>query len=217
MTTMVIPREAQEITTNSSAIRELRKRISLNSKQVKVLIGALLGDGSLIPNSWKKNYRLSVQQCNEQKSYVLWKHEIFKEFVIKSPQYQEKTNSWRFRTISHKDFNVFRKLFYPDGYKRIPINIDEILNDPLSLAVWYMDDGSLNSRKDSFILNTQSFSIEDNLKLQNCLRSNFGLNLTINRDKKYFRLYVSKKSAQHFQDLIKDYVIADMRRKLVAP
>ena len=215
---MVIPREAQGNITNSSALRELREKISLNATQMKALIGTLLGDGSLIPNSWKKNYRLSVQQCDEQKNYLIWKYEIFKEFVITSPAYQEKTNSWRFRTLSHKEFGVFRDLFYPNGHKKVPNNINELLNDPLSLAIWYMDDGSLNSRKDSFILNTQSFSRDDNIKHQNCLRKNFGVNVTINRDRKYWRLYVSKKSARHFQNLIKDYVIADMNRKLlVAP
>jgi len=33
------------------------------------------------------------------------------------------------------------RLFYPQGKKRIPDLLAELLAEPLALAVWYMDDG----------------------------------------------------------------------------
>lgn len=213
-----IPREAHGVATNSSAIRTLRKSLSLNEKQRETLIGSLLGDGCLIANSWGKNYRLKMEQCDNQKKYLFWKYEIFKNFTLQPPKYQATTNSWSFRTISHPEFTAFRDLFYPKGKKSIPNDFEKILTSQLSLAIWFMDDGSLNTRKDSFILNTQSFTKDDNEKLKECLALNFSIQTTLNRDKSYWRLYVSKKSAQHFQDLTKELVTALMSKKLlVAP
>lgn len=210
-----IPREAQGAATNSSSIRKLRASLSLNDKQIKVLIGSMLGDGSLVANSWKKHYRLKLQQSNKQKAYLFWKYEIFKEFTLSSPKYEKTTNSWGFRTISHPEFTVFRKLFYPDGRKTIPRNIEELLKDPLSLAIWYMDDGALTTRKDSFVLNTQSFSKNDNLQLQKCLKENFHINANLNRDKHYWRLYIRKNSAKDFEALVKEHVATLMNEKLL--
>lgn len=213
-----IPREAQIIATNSTAIRELRLSLSLNALQKQVLVGTLLGDGCLVANSWKKNYRFKAQQCDKQKSYLFWKYDIFKEFTLSPPQYQKLTKSWGFRTMSHPELTAYRKIFYPQGQKIVPKEIEILLTHPLSLAIWYMDDGALSTRKDAFILNTQSFSYDDNIKLQECIKKNFQVKCTLNRDKVYWRLYIHKESAKHFLELIQKYVTALMNEKLpVAP
>lgn len=214
----VIPREAQGVVTNSAAIRNLRATLSLSEIQFKVLFGSMFGDGSLVTNSWGRNYRLQMQQSERQKKYLFWKYEIFKDFVLSPPKYEKATNSWKFRTISHSEFTRYRKIFYHDRKKKVPININEILTHPLSLAVWYMDDGALTTRKDSFILNTQSFSRDDNIRLQKCLEKNFHIKVNLNRDKSYWRLYIRKESATLFEGLIKEHVMALMNEKLlVAP
>ena len=64
--------------TNSTLIRNLRKSLKLSRKQEFILIGTLLGDGSLLSNSWGKNYRLSLRQGALQKEYLFWKYNIFK-------------------------------------------------------------------------------------------------------------------------------------------
>lgn len=214
----VIPREAQGVVTNSHAIRQLRSTLALTNYQREVLVGTLLGDGSLVPNSWKRNYRLQAEQSDEQKDYLFWKYQIFQEFTLSSPQFRERTNAWRFRTISHPELTEYAHLFYTAGRKVVPLVISRLLKSPMSLAIWYLDDGALSSRKDTFILNSQSFSREENLLLQRCLLENFDISVTLNRDRHYWRLYVSKRSAKHFDDLVRPYVVSPMRYKLpVAP
>ncbi|TSC77848.1 MAG: homing endonuclease [Parcubacteria group bacterium Gr01-1014_29] len=213
MGTKVIPREASRVT-NSTTIRNLRDSLVLNDLQHKVLIGAILGDGSLIANSWGKSYRFHTQQSNVQKDYVFWKYKIFKNFVLSPPRFEAVTNSWKFRTISHPEFTAYRNIFYSGKKKIIPSNIDELLTHPISMAVWYMDDGCYVKRDSTFILNTQSFSWPENYILQECLRKKFSIETTIQRDKSYWRLYVKKRSAEIFRKLIWFYRDASMRKRL---
>lgn len=210
-----IPREVQVCATNSQAIRSLRLSLTLSQLQQNMLIGSLLGDGCLVANSWKKHYRLMMVQSHAQKAYIDWKYKQFEEFTLKKPVYKAITNSWSFRTISHPELTKWREIFYPFGKKIIPENINDLLRDPISIAIWYMDDGSLSSRKDTFILNTQSFTFEDNVKLQKCLLQNFGIVTTVNRDKIYYRLYINKISAKHFESLVKRHVTMLMSYKLL--
>ena len=214
----VIPREAQGVITNSHAIRQLRSTLTLSLNQREVLVGTLLGDGSLVANSWKRNYRLQAEQSHPQKEYLFWKYQIFQAFTLSRPKFRERTNAWRFRTISHPEFTEYAHLFYAVGRKVVPLSIGRLLKSPMSLAIWYVDDGALSSRRDTFILNSQSFSRAENVLLQQCLLENFGISVTLNRDRHYWRLYVSKRSAERFHDLVRPYVATSMRYKLpVAP
>lgn len=62
--------------------------------------------------------------------------------------------------------------FYSGNNKTIP---DRLEFDPLILAIWFMDDGS-RSRNDLY-LNTQKFSIKDQLKLISMLKTQHGIKL----------------------------------------
>lgn len=208
-----IPREAHSPATNSASIRKMRESIYLSSLQKNILIGSLLGDGCLVANSWKKGYRLKIEHSLKQKNYLWWKYNFFENFVLSEPKFQKRNNSFSFRTITHPDFTLFRRTFYEDGVKIIPENINEILVDPLAIAIWYMDDGMLNTRKDTFLLNTQSFSKKDNLKLQKCLKENFDVEATLVRNKSYWMLYIKKSSALAFWKLVKNHATEIMSEK----
>src|SRR3989344_7210657 len=181
MTTM--PREIGKISTNSRFHRELRKSLSLSAIQKSVLLGALYG--CLIANSSNTNVRFQTEHSAKQKDYVFWKYEIFKNFVLTPPKYLTKTRSWKFRTVSHKDFLPFHRRFYKNGRKVLPNDL-RFLTDPMVLAVWYMDDGCLEKRKIGCILNTQSFTYEENMRLAKFLSGNLGLqHLSLHKDRGY--------------------------------
>lgn len=211
----VIPREAQVFATNSTFIREMRSALDLSVLQREVLIGSLLGDGCLVANSWKKHYRLKMEQCEIQKKYLFWKYALFKNFTLSSPRNRVQTNSWSFRTISHPQFTDYHKLFYRNGKKVVPASIGKLLVAPISIAIWYMDDGMLNSRKDSLLLNTQSFSYEENETLKQYLKHNFGIETTIVRNRKYWMLYIRKRYAPIFMRLVNRYVTNLMSEKIL--
>lgn len=195
--------------TNSKDIRSFRKSLKFNKKQNLLLMGTLLGDGSLLPNAWKKNYRLSIQHGEQQKSYLFWKYKIFKKWTLSCPKYYAKNNSWRFRTISHSNFTNLANNFYRKGKKILPRNIDGYLKEPFVLAVWYMDDGNIRRSQDKIygaMLNTQCFSYEENVRLKNVLEKIYGVKILVLKDHKKPRLYISgHKNAKKFLAIIKPY------------
>lgn len=213
----VIPREVvkrKHAASWSKKIREMRQTLQLTSLQKSFLIGTILGDGCLTANVGKKNFRLQVEQCAKQKNYVWWKYQILKEWVLMKPKFQLKNRSWRFRTISHPDFNEFHQLFYQGRKKIVPQNIGRILTNPFSLAVWFMDDGALGPKGRGSTFNSQNFDFADNQKLRNCLKTNFGLETSLHKDKTSWRIYVLPKSIALLQELIMDIVLPELRYKL---
>jgi len=197
--------------TNSTSIRNLRKSLKLNRKQELVLVGTLLGDGSLLPNSWGKNYRLSIRQGGRQKDYLFWKYNIFKNWSLSPPKYYQKTNSWHFRTISHPDLTSFTHQFYNNRKKKLPDNIEQYLQEPLVLAIWWMDDGNLRKNQGRIyggMLNTQSFTWKDNLTLKTYLEKIYKIKVLIIKDHGKPRLYISgKDDIKKFLSIAKPYCL----------
>ena len=203
--------------TNSRPIRLLRQNFSLSNYQKSILVGTLLGDGSLYSDGWSKNYRLQIAQGNDQKDYLLWKFNQFRNCCVSEPSYQECNKSWRIRTISHKEFNHYAEMFYFENRKIIPQNISEHL-DSLAMAIWFMDDGAKGPHNIGYILNTQSFTYVENEFLRSILINKFSLkSISIHKDKKWFRLYIRRDSENDFKNLINQYVIPSMRYKLLTP
>lgn len=212
----VIPREVKKtkVITNSSDIRKLRDNITLSKYQKEILVGTLLGDSCLIPNIWGKNYRLQVSHSRTQKELVDWKYKIFKNFTLSSPKYDKIINAWKFRTISHPEFTDLYKGFYRNKKKIVPKDIVKVIT-PVGLAVWFMDDGSIGPRKQGYILNSQCFSLEENLKLKYCLEKKFGITeVSIHKDKKFHRLYIKLSSMKKFFVTVSPHIIPSMKYKL---
>lgn len=122
---------------------------------------------------------------------------------LSNPHFNKTTKSWRLRTISHPEFTELYFLFYENKRKVVPKSIKQILKSPLSLAIWFMDDETKGPQK-GYTLNNQNFTLEENKFLVEILKCNFGLEfVSIHRDKKYYRLYIKRKSANKFADLIR--------------
>ena len=215
----VIPREAWEkMATNNRAVRLLRRSLKLTDHQEKVLLGTILGDGSLVGcywnGKWKRGFRLKIQHSQSQKAYLFWKYRVFREWILKTPRYERKTKSWRFQTISHPVFALLRKEFYTDsGKKKLPSWIDVKLSEPLVLAVWFMDDGA-NMPRGGCILNTQNFAYLEVKYLQELFKRQHGLDVSVHRDKRGYRLYFLRASAKRFGKLIAPYITESMLYKL---
>lgn len=181
---------------------------SLTEEQKSLIIGKLLGDGSLRK---KRNTLLEVNHSAKQKDYVLWFYKKFQTITPTPPKLRKSgTNrmSCRFTTRSMSCLNIYYDMFYHSGKKSIS---PELYLDALSLAVWFMDDGS-KSRK-SIYLNTQQFSDRDQLLLLQKLEE-LGVESTLNKDKSYFRIRVSNKGTLKLVELVKPFVIESMRYKL---
>lgn len=194
--------------------REAKKKLTLTNRQRSLVIGTILGDGYLAkPYNWGTNYRLQITHSDKQKDYVFWKYNELKNWVISPPKFYFKTNSWRFRTISHRIFTELAGEFYPKGKKIIPERILDEITDPFLLAVWYMDDG--NSRKDarSYGISTHSFSRKEHIFLKQLLEKNFGLEVAFHQDGKGNRLYIPAKMGEKFEKMVCPFIIRSMLYK----
>jgi len=212
---MVIPRETRRIT-YSTEIRNLKKRLSLSAFQGEVLVGCLLGDAHLENNWSKTNYRLKISQSKQQEKYVDWKYKIFKDWVLTEPKLHVSTNSMRFTTVNHSDFNDFHHIFYEGRKKIVPVNLGQLLS-PLALAVWFMDDGNrvaYGSKIAGYHINSQSFTREENEFITQTLKEKFGLCTSLQANNGRVRIFVRAQSRQLFVNLIESYIIPSMRYKL---
>jgi len=185
---------------------------SLTQFQKSLIIGTVLGDGYLriLPRS--KNALLEINHSFNQKDYVDWKCDSLKEFVKSKPKIRKNNGNrfaYRFYTKQHTELTKIYKSFYQNGKKLIPDNLDL---DPVSLAVWYMDDGS-KCRDSDIYLNTQQFELNDQRKLISALEK-LGLKVKINKDKNYFRLRFLKSSIPKLRELLKNKIIPSMQYKL---
>lgn len=182
---------------------------SLTERQKSILIGMLLGDGSLRK---KRNTLVEVNHSISQKDYVLWLYSELRDLVATSPVSRisgKNRLAIRFTTRSLRCLNEFYTQFYPGGCKSIPIDLQL---DPLSISVWYMDDGSLCGESDVY-LNTQQFSLKDQNILIECLKR-YRVKARVNRDKTYFRLRIIKDYIPNFVSLIIDNIHPSMLYKI---
>lgn len=197
-------------------IENYKKNLKLTKTQKDVLIGLVLGDGHLETQNKGTTYRLKVEHSIEQKEYVDWLYEIFKEWVGEKPK--EKTRgkfkSYGFTTYSHGSLRFYGQQFYLKGIKIIPKIISKLLT-PISLAIWFMDDGSWKSNKHkTFIIHTSGYSKQDLKIIQKVLDQKFGIKSSIQTQiGKGLRLYILSKSAENFKKNVEKYVIPSMYYK----
>ena len=192
-----------------------------------IIIGSLLGDGSLALYNRSKNAYYREHGCENQLPYRMWKYENLKNLDFKI-----NTNYKYAKIYSHCNIyftNLYNK-FYFNNIKTITEENIILLTHPIGLACLYMDDGSLvmdsTKRRNNSIyifprisLYTLSFSEKENLILKNHLETTFGVKAKIKyrTDGKNTILEINKKSdIIKFIDIVKPYVyeIPYMRYKI---
>lgn len=202
---------------NRTTFNVLRASVHLTDQQRAIVIGALLGDGALIETVSKNNFRLQIEQCAAQQAYVFWKFEALKPFILTPPAFQPRTRSWRFRTISHPELTELGHLFYRDHVKVVPDTIGKLLMEPISLAVWYMDDGSRYEKR-GLVLNTQCFQHREVDLLKQCLIQNFDLApISIHKDHRGWRLYINRSAAERMQSIVRPFILPELMYKMEKP
>jgi len=154
--------------------QELRE-VPLNATHRSVILGSILGDGSLLKNKGAKNARLQIGHCTKQYGYLMWKKQLLVPFVHRVTQAEKpgpkticgvesySSGYYFINTIVHPEITDYYNKFYFRGHKRVDRSVIEDL-DLLSLAVWMADDGSFTSRGVSGLrgsIATNSFTYEE--------------------------------------------------------
>jgi hypothetical protein len=129
---------------------------------------------------------------------------------------------WSFQTISHSEFNKLAELFVltDDGLpckKHIKPFLVENYVTPLSLAYWFMDDGTYHQDQygnRQYYFSTQGFTKEDCQRLCDALDSKFQIQANVHKDKNYWRLYIRRESKELFVKSISPYLLSDFFYKI---
>jgi len=204
-----IPREVQDF-------NRIKNSFSLSEKQKFVLIGTLLGDGSLKRRG--NFYRLHIKHAYNQISLVEYKRKIFSNITnmpirVFSQKVKNKNyNFCEFVTLTHPEFSKYRKIFYKGNRKVISKNIIKELTSSLSLALWFMDDGSAEYAGVAF--NTQCFTLKEINLLRKTLKDNFELDTTKRRNKNGWIIYIKKENLPDFKNLVWKYILPEFKYKL---
>jgi LAGLIDADG DNA endonuclease family len=180
-------------------IIKLKKPIMPNSfslEQEEIIVGSLLGDGCIFKyKPTHKPYFCIVRKDTDDK-YLIWEYEKFKEFCISEPTYRKtfdkRTNEYyksiKLMTRRTDLFEPYYNLWYPKGKKIVP---NTLSLSPLSLAIWFCDDGNVSPSNSPWRMRiklaTHGFSPSDVEFLQFCLQNRYSEKFSIvNDDKKLF-------------------------------
>ena len=185
--------------------------LSLEERQRDILIGCTIGDAYISP---KGNIR--IEQSIKQIDYVLWKYEELKSLAYPAlPKQINRFNSKRNKLYCsvyfelRRYFRSWRSIFYQDGKKIFPKNL---MLSPLSLAVWYMDDGCWTGSK--VVISTEGFGDESEKRIQQTLHSQWNIETVIGKNRK---LVIRKNSHDQFYGLIYPYITSSMHYKIPNP
>jgi hypothetical protein len=190
-------------------------------RQREILIGTILGDASL-QSIGRRNARLRLEHSEKQKEYIFWKYEQLKNLMQSRPKKIERFNPrfkktyvyYRCQSHSSPTLGKYRRYFYDEeGRKRIPEQIELLLRSPLTLAVWYMDDGHYDARDRVVYIYMPRYSREQLQRLCRALKLNFNVEPKVVYKKGYPCLYFPQQEAIRLLTLINEHIIQGMRYK----
>ena len=131
-------------------MQNTKNYVPLSDQARAVILGTILGDGSLKVQNKYSNANLQIRHSETQKEYLLWKAATLQEIAgdksisVQEPDGFSKNKKWRFVSKRLPVLTELHQLTYQNNNLRIR---RKWLNQmtPLSLAVWWCDDGSLIS------------------------------------------------------------------------
>ena len=146
------------------AKRSIIKKLS--KEQKSLLIGLLLGDGTI-----SSNYVFKLSHSEAQREYLEWKVDLLNKFGFKNNGVKEYISTCGYNKggkvlYSQMSINPTIKALRRTVYtpkKRITRRLLNWLT-PLGLAIWYMDDGCINVNTSK-----QRSSIQHTIKIATCV------------------------------------------------
>lgn len=159
---------------------------SLSCRCKELILGSILGDGSLKIYKPYKNARFSFRHSIVQKEYFMWKAGEMKEISSENSIWEQTDkegwgkNKLRYQSLATEELSEIYRLTHYHNRLRIRRKWLNMLT-PLSLCVWWLDDGSLVSDCRQGVLCTDSFQYEQLLIIVRYFRKVWKLNPRIGR------------------------------------
>lgn len=199
------------------------KNYELTNVERNIIIGSLLGDGTLSKYGRSLNACYRENTGSTQVPYRIWKMEKLSNLDFKA------NSKGAIYSPSHPIYTELYGLFYPNGKKIISKDGLKMLNHPIGLACLFMDDGTLVTSAShgintititsSISLYTQSFTKEENIMLLEHIKNTFDVEFRLaNIPSGYgYHLILSKNnSIRNFLKIISTFVdeIPSMKYKV---
>jgi hypothetical protein len=228
-------RQLYGIKTKGSTFQQRKQNETpLTQTQREIICGSLMGDGKKVSDS-----AVGFGHGDDQKEYLFWKYAQLEDHAskesLKPYHYTDKRNGykgikWSFYTYANTEIESIVKMFYK-GEKDVTQQILDELT-PLSVAVWYMDDGLTKWQKKyreqyphrNFTPEchfcTDSFSREACELMTEWFENKYGIKTHIRQNgcskqgKPRFRIIVDTPSVDKFFLLISPHIIPSMRYKV---
>ena len=193
----------------------------MTKRQKQIVIGTILGDAYL-QKTGKENARLRLEHGIKQKDYIFWKYKELEKYMQDKPKKLVRFNPvfkkeyiyYRCQSHSSPIFGKLRRKFYLDSKKIIPSDIKQLLNEPLVLAVWYMDNGYYYHRDNIASIYLSNFDKNSLNLLLKVFEENFNLFPILKIKKKGKNLVFTVSDTRKLIERIKNSIIASMRYKL---
>jgi hypothetical protein len=204
---------------NTVALRHYKASLEMSERQKQILIGLLLGDGHLERQSGAVLARLKIEHSVAQSAYVDWKFQEWRDWVRTPPRTRTRRNrigttslNVGFSTLSHVELEWFRLRFYVNHRKVVPKDLEL---SALSMAVWFMDDGSRKSNQcRGLYLNTQSFTEGEVELLRSVIRRDVGVETSVRKQKDGLQIYIPSSSVTELILYMHSEILPSMRYKL---
>lgn len=207
---------------NSPKIPSLKRIGPHNHNILSILIGSLLGDGSMEKDGNGSRFAYYQEKINGE--YLLWLHQSICSLGYCKPEIPiiqtrfgiegKIRYYYRFRTYTFSSLNWIYEEFYPNKRKIIPKIIDSYLT-PMALAIWIMDDGTLYKNK-GLRFCTNYFTLAEVQYLAYLLKIKYNLNTSIHKTgaMNQYNLYIPKSNLKNVTSIVKPYIHPSMYYKL---
>jgi hypothetical protein len=179
---------ARDFSTPGFSMNKIDSKITfdnLDRVTKQILIGSLLGDGSIsVTNQKTKRCVFAEGHGDPQLDYLYWKKEKL-EILKPSLKNVDKKSITGIQTPSHPMFYDLREKFYPSFKKcrktLVPTDIISQI-DYLGLLVYFLDDGSIlkreNKKSHESVITARRFTQENRTILVDCINQALNLKLT---------------------------------------
>lgn len=198
--------------------KQVRDMISLPVHQKSIIVGLILSDGWLrFPSKTSKSALLGLTQSLDHSGYIWFVFFNLSHYCNNSPVYRLRKRgenfftSIEFVTRSLPCFTELYFIFYKNGIKIIPYNIYELLT-PEALSHLIMGDGY--ARPHGLIICTDSYSVQDVVRLINVLMVKYRLICTLRYNSIYPRIYISERSMPLLRTIVRPHMHSSMIYKI---
>jgi len=184
----------------------------LSEDQHQLIIGSLLGDGTITPEG-----RFSYAHGKNQRDYAEWKSKSFALLGISPFEMTGGfgTTCYKYRMNKCQTFREYYTNWYNNAPKKVCVQ--DVANlTALGLAIWLMDDGCYSTR--SWDIYTNGFSLEDQHALVSFFTTQYGITPKIRTDKrgktKHYYLGFSCEDSQVLNRLVAEYLDVSSGKKV---